>query len=312
MGLFASITDFQSVIDVKFAKKCIISALETDWQSVIAAGFNMNMKTLGPKTALLFTKLNDRDQRVFDLATAAELMGVDRPHAVDILHLASKRGLITPIQRGIYNLVPFELGSTSFHLENRYVIVAASMLGKPYYLSHSSALDLHNVITQPTFEIYVSITSRLATRNQGGARVHFVNTQRPHFFGYALHDLGDNQKVFVSDLERSLVDGFARSKYCGGMIEVAKAVFIGKSRIDLEKLVAYARRMNVDAIIRRLGFVLETLGLGNKTLLANLQTGLPAAVVKLDQELPLEGARNSKWGLRLNLSAEEIMKAVSN
>ncbi len=28
--------------------------------------------------------------------------------------------------------------------------------------------------------------------------------------------------------------------------------------------------------------------------------------------LPFEGARNSKWGLRLNVSAEEIMRAVSN
>jgi predicted transcriptional regulator of viral defense system len=272
----------------------------------------MGTKTLGPKTALLFTKLNDRDQRVFDLPTAAELMGVDRPHAVDILHLAAKRGLITPIQRGLYNLVPFELGSTSFHLENRYAIAAASMLGKPYYLSHSSALDLHGLVTQPSFEIYVSITNRLATRNQGGARVHFLKTQKPHFFGYATHDLGNSQKVFVSDLERSLVDGFTRSKYCGGMVEVAKAVFMGKSRINLEKLVDYARRMNTDATIRRLGFVLETLGLGDETLLANLQTGLPVGVVKLDQELPFEGARNSKWGLRLNVSAEEIMKAVSN
>jgi predicted transcriptional regulator of viral defense system len=272
----------------------------------------MSTKTLGPKTALLFTKLSDRDQRVFDLTTAAELMGVDRPHAVDILHLAAKRGLITQIQRGIYNLVPFELGSASFHLENRYAIVAASMLGKPYYLSHGSALDLHGLVTQPSFEIYVSITNRLAKRNQGGATVHFVKTLEPNFFGYALHDLGNNQKVFVSDLERSLIDGFMRSKYCGGMVEVAKAVFMSKSRINLKKLVAYARRMNTNAAIRRLGFVLETLGLGDKALLADLQTGLPIGVVKLDQELSLEGARNSKWGLRLNVSAEEIKKAVSN
>jgi predicted transcriptional regulator of viral defense system len=272
----------------------------------------MSIKTLGRKTALLFTKLHDRDQMIFDLPTAAELMGVDRPHAVDILHLAAKRGLITPVQRGVYNLVPFELGSTDFHLENRYAILAASMLGKPYYLSHSSALDLHGLVTQPSFEVYVSILNRLATRNQGGALVHFITTREPQFFGYALHDLGNNQKVFASDLERALIDGFTRSKYCGGMVEVAKAVFMGKSRINFEKLNAYARRMNTDATIRRLGFVLETLGLGDRTPLADLQTGLPAGAVKLDQELPLEGAHSSKWGLRLNVSAEEILKAVSN
>src|ERR1700722_12385221 len=88
----------------------ILNTAITDYRSVIATGFNMSIKTLGRKTALLFTKLHDRDQLIFDLPTAAELMGVDRPHAVDILHLAAKRGLITPVQRGVYNLVPFELG----------------------------------------------------------------------------------------------------------------------------------------------------------------------------------------------------------
>ena len=249
---------------------------------------------------------------IFDLPTAAELMGVDRPHATDILHLAAKRGLITHVQRGIYNLVPFEMGSTDFHLENRYAIVAASMAGRPYYLSHSSALDLHGLATQPSFDVYVSTLNRLATRNQGGAMIHFITTRESRFFGYALHDLGNNQKVFASDLERALIDGFTRSKYCGGLVEVAKAVFMGKSRIDFEKLVAYARRMNTGAAIRRLGFVLETLGLGDKTPLAELRAALPAGAVKLDQELPLDGAQNSRWGLRLNVSADEIIKAVSN
>jgi predicted transcriptional regulator of viral defense system len=272
----------------------------------------MSTKTLGRKTALLFTKLHDRDQLIFDLETAAELMQVDRAHAVDILHLAAKRGLITSAQRGVYNLVPFELGSTNFHLENRYAIAAASMRGKRYFLSHGSALDLHGLVTQPSFDVYVSTLNRLATRNQSGAMVHFITTRQSQFFGYEIHDLGNNQQVFASDLERALIDGFTRPKYCGGMLEVAKAVFMGKSRINYEKLVSYARSMNTDATIRRLGFVLETLGLGGKTPLVDLQAGLPAGAVKLDQELPLAGAHSSKWGLRLNVSAEEVLKAARN
>jgi predicted transcriptional regulator of viral defense system len=272
----------------------------------------MNTKTLGPKTALLFTKLHDRNQMIFDLETAAELMKVDRAHAVDILHLAAKRGLVSSAQRGVYNLVPFELGSTNFHLENRYAIVAASMQGKPYYLSYSSALDLHGLVTQPSFDVYVSTLNRLATRNQGGAMVHFITMRPAHFFGYALYDLGNDQKVLASDLERALIDGFTRSKYCGGMVEVAKAVFMGKSRIKIEKLVSYARRMHTDATIRRLGFVLETLRLADKTQLEDLQAGLPAGSVKLDQELPVAGVHSSRWGLRLNVSAEEIVDAASN
>jgi predicted transcriptional regulator of viral defense system len=269
-------------------------------------------KTLGPKTSLLFTKLHDQDRLVFDLNTAAKLMEVDRAHAVGILHAAAKRGLVTPIRRGLYNLVPFEMGSVDFHLTNRYAIVAASMEGKPYYLSHVSALDLHGLVTQPSFDVYVSTPHRLPTKNLGGAIVHFVTTRNSRFFGFAPHDLGNNHQVFVSDLERALIDGFARSDYCGGMVEVAKAIFMAKSRVNFDKLIDYAHRMKIASIIRRLGFVLETLGLADEALIARLKMGLPAGTVKLDQELPTTGERNAKWGLRLNVSAEEIQKAVSN
>jgi predicted transcriptional regulator of viral defense system len=269
-------------------------------------------KTLGPKTSVLFTKLHDQDQLVFDLKTAAKLMGVDRAHAVGILHAATKRGLITPIKRGLYNLVPFEMGSVDFHLANRYAIVAASMEGKPYFFSHASALDLHGLVTQPSFDVYVSSLHRLAPKNLGGARVHFVSVRIPQFFGFAPHDLGNNHPVLVSDLDRSLIDGFAHSGYCGGLVEVAKATFMAKSRINVDRLVEYAHRMKVAAIIRRLGFVLETLGLADEALTSKLKTGLPAGAVRLDQNLPLAGKHNSKWGLRLNVSAEEILKAVSN
>lgn len=271
-----------------------------------------NIKTLGPKTALLFTKLHDQDRLVFDLTTAAQLMQVDHTHASGILHAAVKRGLVTPLRRGLYNLVPFEMGSVSFHLENRYAIVGESMGDKPYYLSHASALDLHHLATQPSFDVYVSTTHRLATRNLGGATVHFVTTKSSRFFGCAPHDLGKGQKVTVSDLERTLVDGLALPEYCGGIVEVAKAIFMAKSRFDADKLIGYARRMDRDAILRRLGFLLETLGMANAALLDSIKAGLPAGAVKLDPDLPLEGPHHAKWGLRLNVSADEILKAVSH
>ena len=269
-------------------------------------------KTLGPKTSQLFTKLHDQDQLVFDLNTAAKLMGVDRAHAAGILHAATKRGLITPIKRGLYNLVPFEMGSVDFHLTDRYTIVAASMEGKPYFFSHASALDLHGLVTQPSFNVYVSSLRRLAPRNFGGAGVHFVSVRHVQFFGFGLHDLGNKHQVFVSDLERSLIDGFAHSGYCGGLVEVAKATFMAKSRINLDKLVDYAHRIKMASIIRRLGFVLETLGLVDEALTSKLKEGLPAGAVRLDHELPITGKHDAKWGLRLNVSAEEILKAVSN
>jgi predicted transcriptional regulator of viral defense system len=271
------------------------------------------IKTTGRKTAQLFTKLHDRNQLVFDLGTAAELMETDKQHAAGILHAAARRGLVTHLQRGLYNLVPFEMGSVNSHFQGRYEIVGASLGTKPYFFSHASAFDLHRLTTQPVYEVYVSTPHRLAKRNLAGSLVHFVNIPHDRFFGSTTHKLGDQLTVVVSDIERSLLDGLALPRYCNGLTDVAKAFSMAGSRLNLTKLIAYSHQLQRASVIRRLGFVLETLRLAPSETLEELRATLPAGLAVLDPELPKEGAGwSARWGLRLNVSAEEIVAAVSH
>jgi predicted transcriptional regulator of viral defense system len=70
--------------------------------------------------------------------------------------------------------------------------------------------------------------------------------------------------------------------------------------------------MKMASIIRRLGFALETLSLVDDALTSKLKAGLPAGAVKLDHDLPIAGKHDAKWGLRLNVSAEEILNVVAS
>lgn len=270
-------------------------------------------KTLGPRTARLFTTLYDRNQLVFDVKTAAELMETDRARARFILHAAVRRGLVTRVQRGLYNLVPFELGSATSHLQGRYELAAALMGTRPYFLSHASALDLHRLATQPSFSVYVSTPSRLAGRNLAGNDLHFVTIPADRMFGVISHDLGEGRTVRISDIERTLIDGLTLPEHCGGLIEVAKAFSMGRSRFDSERLLAYAHALGRGSVIRRLGYLLETLDLMPQAALEALQEHLPPGAVVLDPGLPTKGARwNRRWGLRLNVAPDEVRQAVSH
>jgi predicted transcriptional regulator of viral defense system len=272
-----------------------------------------SMKTVGPRTARLFAKLHDRNQLVFDLNTAAELMETDRARARFILHAASRRGLVTRVQRGLYNLVPFELGSATSHLQNRYELAAALMGARPYFLSHASALDLHRLATQPCFAVYVSTPSHLANRNLAGSELHFVTIPADRMFGVISHDLGEGRTVRISDIERTLIDGLTRPEHCGGIIEVAKAFSIARGRFDSGKLLAYAHALRRASVIRRLGYLLEILELAPAATLEALHAHLTPGTVALDPDLPVKGARwNQRWGLRLNVTPEEVRNAVSH
>ncbi|MGH8325361.1 MAG: type IV toxin-antitoxin system AbiEi family antitoxin domain-containing protein [Steroidobacteraceae bacterium] len=272
-----------------------------------------SLKTVGPRTARLITKLYDRNQLVFDLNTAAELMETDRVRARSVLHAATRRGLVTRVQRGLYNLVPFELGSATTHLQNRYELAAALMGSRPYFLSHASALDLHHLATQPSFAVYVSTPYHLANRNLAGSELHFVTIPADRMFGVISHDLGERRTVRVSDIERTLIDGLTMPEHCAGIIEVAKAFSMARSRLALDKLLTYAHELRRGSVIRRLGFLLETLGLAPLATLEALRVQLPPGAVALDPALPVKGARWSRrWGLRVNVTAEEVRRAVSH
>lgn len=268
-------------------------------------------KTLGPRTARLFTGLHDEGRTVFDLDTAASLMKLNRTQAAGVLHAAGKRGLITAVKRGLYNLVPFELGSATFHLEDRYLLVQASMGDMPYFFSHFSALDIHQLATQPNCNVYVSSTRRRKDANLGGSPLHFVSTPPSRFFGFAHHRIGKTS-IVVSDVERTLLDAVSLPSYCGGFIEVAKAFFMAKNHMSSAKLLAYGHRFDKTVVLRRAGYLMELFNIGDKQTLDTLAEGLAPSTSRLDPDFPVAGKVNTKWGLTLNVTPEELLEAVSH
>jgi predicted transcriptional regulator of viral defense system len=268
-------------------------------------------KTLGPRTVLLFTGLHDEGRTLFDLDTAASLMKLDRAQTAGVLHAAVKRGLVTPVKRGLYNLVSFELGSTTFHLEDRYLLVQASMGEMPYFFSHASALDIHQLATQPNSNVYVTSTRRRKDANLGGSPIHFVSSPQSRFFGFTDQKMGKTT-IVVSDLERTLLDSVSLPSYCGGFVEVAKAFFMAKGRLDSAKLLTYGRRFDKAVVLRRAGYLMELFQLADKQTLDALANELAPSASLLDPEFTAAGKVDTKWGLTLNVTRDELLHAVSH
>jgi predicted transcriptional regulator of viral defense system len=76
--------------------------------------------------------------------------------------------------------------------------------------------------------------------------------------------------------------------------------------MDLQRLVDYALRLELGAVIRRLGYLLEVYDLGSTPQRMALQNALTATYSLLDPLLPREGKYLSRWKLRLNVTREEI------
>jgi predicted transcriptional regulator of viral defense system len=111
-------------------------------------------------------------------------------------------------------------------------------------------------------------------------------------------------------LEKTLIDCLFRPDYAGGIVEIARAMNQSKMVIRFEKLLDYARCFNSQAVIKRLGFLLETLGIETEIIewLAQIRS---ASYVLLDTELPKAGKFISRWSIQQNLDYQTIRTAIS-
>lgn len=270
-----------------------------------------NYKTIGPKMASLLASMYDANTRVFSVQDAAAALHADPETTSDLLRRGAEKGIFTRLQGGVYSIVPSELGSTGTYVGDPYVVGAALMHGKPYYVSHGSALSLHDLTTQPWLTVVISAHAAMRPRRLHGTMFRFVRIPENRLFGTEMHWVAGSQQVHVSDLEKTIIDCLTEPQYCGGYSEVDKAAWIAKSRLDADKLVAYAVRLDRGAVIARLGFLLDSCQIGNESHREELHSRLPNAYNLLDPTLLHEGSFASKWRLRLNTSLEELSASRS-
>ncbi len=273
---------------------------------------NHTLKTLGPLAGRLVATLYSRHRPIFHFHEAAEILG-NRAPASKVLSQLINNGVVTRLKSGTFSLVPFELGFEREYLGNPYIVARELVLGghkdikEEYYLSYGSAFYLHQMVTQPQFIVYISSPRMLRSQTIQGTEFRFVRCKREDLFGITEMWIDKNEKIHVSDLERTLLDGLKQPAYCGGFSEVAKGFSIKCQAIDPQKLIDYAVQLDVGAVNRRLGYLMELYNIGSRIHWEFLQTTLTSTYQLLDPELPAEGRHIAKWRLRLNIPQEELL-----
>ena len=269
------------------------------------------LKTLGPQAARLVAELHERGKALFSRADVEEITSLQAKSARNFVAALVRRGVATRLKPGLFILVHFELGYERDYLGSPYA-VARELVGSSadYYISHASAMDLHQMVTQPQLVVYTTTTQAIRPRVVLGTEFRFVRSKGANLFGSTEHWVTKTDKVQVSDLERTIIDGLKQSEYCGGFTEIAKGFWMRRDDIDHGKLVDYALRLDVGAVIRRLGFLLETFEMDAPRKVKRLQEKLTASYAILDPLLPDEGRFTARWRLRLNVDPAEIASAV--
>ena len=87
-----------------------------------------------------------------------------------------------------------------------------------------------------------------------------VRVKSRKFFGSHGYRAGESQ-VEVTDREKTIVDCLDRPDLSGGLDQVGKALLAGDGDFDWDRTTMYLRRFGSGAVVKRCGFLVETLGL---------------------------------------------------
>lgn len=267
-------------------------------------------KTLGSTGGRLLKALAEDNRTIFSVSNAQEILGSGYDATLQTLRRLTRAGWLVRLTAGRYAIVPLSSGDEATPQANRYVI-ARELLGQtPYYVSHESAMDVHNMLTRPVTTVIVTTPRRLAGRHVLGIRYRFVYAPLTAIWGCEPIWVTPYEQVTVSDPERTILDSLARPDLCAGVGQVATGLWMRHDDLDWDRLAGYARKLGSHAVAQRLGYLLELYGLGTPQVIAALQEMVNASYARLDPLLPDGGPYLARWRLRLNLEPETLQTIV--
>lgn len=271
----------------------------------------MRHKYISTQSNEILSYFNSKDIPCFDSKAALKALPESKESAVrELLSDMTKRGLLMRLKEGVYYIIPYEENPETFmpdwHLIAQYLVKDAK-----HYIGYYSALQIHNLITQPSLkeQIVVSRQMRPSEIKIKDITFQFIYHNENHFFGEKKIWIDDFNKVHCSDLEKTIVDCLFKPDYAGGIVEIAKAIHETRDKINFAKLLDYTKKFKSQAVVKRLGFLLEILEIDNEIVqeLLNMKT---ASYVQLDTELPKSGKMISRWSIQQNLETETIKAAI--
>jgi predicted transcriptional regulator of viral defense system len=271
----------------------------------------MKHKYISTQSNEILTFFNQMNKDCFDYSEAITALPNSNESALkELLSDMVKRGLLMRLKKGLYYIIPYEQESETFMPDWHLIAEHLTKVTK-HYIGYYSALQIHNLITQPSLkeQIVVAKQMRPSTLKIKNTSFQFIYHNEKHFFGSKKIWIDSFNKVECSDLEKTFVDCLFKPDYAGGIVEVARAIYTSKDKIKFDKLLEYTQRFKSQAVIKRLGFLLETLEI-ESGITKKLQKSKTASYVLLDTELPKSGKMISRWSIQQNLETETIKSAI--
>ncbi len=258
-------------------------------------------KGLSKRESYLLSFLAEKRKNIFSLRDAMDVLKCSYENAKVTVERLKKKKWIMGVAKGKYLIIPLAAGVRGEYAEHEFVL--ASLIAEPCYIAYWSALNHYGFTEQVPNIVFAATRRKIKSREIFGTKFKFVFLSPRKFFGF--EDISIScLKIKISDKEKTIIDCLDKPRYCGGIEEIAKSIYFARNEIDFGKIINYALKMKSNALIKRLGFLLDIIGMETKT--KKLENKISSSRSVLDPTKEKKGKVNIKWKLLINASKEEL------
>ena len=258
---------------------------------------------LSKREALALTRLAAEGKTVITIEDIEDTLDISYEQAKKVANSLVNKRWLDRLKSGTYLIVPLEAGEEGRYTEHEFVI--ASHLAEPMYLSYWSALNYHELTEQVPTTVFSATTEKVPEREVHGVTYKFVTVTEDKFFGYRKTDIASH-KVNIATPEKAIVDCADHLEYCGGIIDLAKAVR-KLDELDKSKLSEFLVRQGNGAAVKRVVYLADLYGI-ELPQRKELEEEFTKGYSKLDPTRTEDGKHSQKYRLKLNVSEDELMK----
>lgn len=229
-----------------------------------------------------------------------DALGIDPDAAAKRLSRWAEDGWLRRVRRGLYIGVPVDAADPVTWSEDA-LIVAAAVWSPCYFTGWTSAN--HWALSDQVFRT----TALKTTKRVRASRRRLLDHE--YLIAHAAEDTlswglksewRSEVRLRFADPARTVIDVLDDPSLAGGIRHAAEITSTYMDDYAPGALIGYGERLGNRSVFKRLGYLIEALGLDQPQLTDACQDRLSAGVSALDPDAPQEGRRNMRWRLRIN------------
>ncbi len=242
---------------------------------------------------------------VVSLSAASKVLGISNAAAAVRIRRLLRRGWLERLRRGLYLVKPLSAAPGQRAIPEDAWLLAREIFS-PCYIGGWSAAE-HWELTEQIFRSTLVVTAAPVRKTRsriGGHEFRIFRVPGARLGPGVVRVWRGQERVDVSGLERTLVDGLRNPELVGGgrhLVQILRAYGEHEQR-DIARLLDVCRATGSGATWKRLGFLAERLWPHETRIVAAAQRHITTGYVRLDPTIRQRGKLVKRWGLWINIS----------